>query len=83
MTDDEANLRNPFLCNTDRCRSASYSARDPSHTQTLPKSTADEAIEKVTYSEGGPDAITIMKKYVELLDPGKFVNDNIIDFYIK
>ncbi|KAK2422607.1 putative disease resistance protein [Trifolium repens] len=30
-----------------------------------------------------PDDVTITKRYVELLEPGKFVNDNIIDFYIK
>jgi len=43
----------------------------------------DEAIEEVTYPEGDPDVVTIKKRDIELLEPGKFVNDNIIDFYIK
>jgi Ulp1 family protease len=30
-----------------------------------------------------PDDVTITKRYVELIEPGKFVNDNIIDFFIK
>jgi Ulp1 family protease len=43
----------------------------------------DEAIEAVTYLEGDPDVVIITKRDIGLLEPATFVNNNIIDFYIK
>ncbi|XP_019418791.1 PREDICTED: probable ubiquitin-like-specific protease 2A [Lupinus angustifolius] len=43
----------------------------------------DEAFEEVIYPKGEPDAISISKRDVELLRPETFINDTIIDFYIK
>ncbi|KAL6517607.1 hypothetical protein OROMI_033308 [Orobanche minor] len=43
----------------------------------------DESFENITYPEGDPDAVFISRRDVELLQPGTFINDTIIDFYIK
>lgn len=43
----------------------------------------DEAFEDVVYPKGDSDAVTICKRDVDLLQPETFVNDTIIDFYIK
>ncbi|KAK0590747.1 hypothetical protein LWI29_031205 [Acer saccharum] len=43
----------------------------------------DEPFEDVIYPKGDPDAILISEKDVELLQPETFINDTIIDFYIK
>ncbi|XP_002522657.2 probable ubiquitin-like-specific protease 2A isoform X3 [Ricinus communis] len=43
----------------------------------------DETFEDVIYPEGDPDAVSISKRDVELLRPETFINDTIIDFYIK
>ncbi|KAL6012585.1 hypothetical protein ACLOJK_003074 [Asimina triloba] len=43
----------------------------------------DEPFEDVIYPEGDPDAVSISKRDVELLQPETFINDTIIDFYIK
>ena len=41
------------------------------------------AIEEVVYPKGDSDAVAISKRDVDLLQPDTFVNDTIIDFYIK
>ncbi|XP_070033604.1 probable ubiquitin-like-specific protease 2A isoform X2 [Nicotiana tomentosiformis] len=38
--------------------------------------------EEVIYPEGDPDAVSISKRDVDLLQPKNFINDTIIDFYI-
>ncbi|XVF39637.1 hypothetical protein PTKIN_Ptkin01aG0049700 [Pterospermum kingtungense] len=43
----------------------------------------DEAFEEVIYPKGDRDAVSIGKRDVDLLQPETFVNDTIIDFYIK
>jgi len=43
----------------------------------------DEAFDEVIYPKGEPDAVCISKRDVELLQPQTFINDTIIDFYIK
>ncbi|KAF5180109.1 Sentrin-specific protease [Thalictrum thalictroides] len=43
----------------------------------------DEHFEEVIYPKGDPDAVSINKRDVELLQPETFINDTIIDFYIK
>ncbi|XP_058081751.1 probable ubiquitin-like-specific protease 2B isoform X2 [Magnolia sinica] len=43
----------------------------------------DEPFEDVIYPKGDPDAVSISKRDVELLQPETFINDTIIDFYIK
>lgn len=43
----------------------------------------DEHFEDVIYPKGDPDAVSISKRDVDLLQPDTFVNDTIIDFYIK
>lgn len=43
----------------------------------------DEPFEDVVYPEGDSDAVSISKRDVDLLQPDTFVNDTIIDFYIK
>ncbi|XP_058223268.1 probable ubiquitin-like-specific protease 2B [Rhododendron vialii] len=43
----------------------------------------DEPFEEVVYPKGDSDAVTISKQDVDLLQPDTFVNDTIIDFYIK
>ncbi|KAF8108020.1 hypothetical protein N665_0115s0034 [Sinapis alba] len=43
----------------------------------------DEPFEDVVYPKGDPDAVSICKRDVELLQPETFVNDTIIDFYIN
>jgi len=43
----------------------------------------DEPFEEVVYPKGDSDAVSISKQDVDLLQPDTFVNDTIIDFYIK
>lgn len=43
---------------------------------------ADKPFE-VSYPEGDPDAVSISKRDLELLQPEKFINDTIVDFYIQ
>ncbi|KAK7412170.1 hypothetical protein VNO78_03619 [Psophocarpus tetragonolobus] len=43
----------------------------------------DEAFDEVIYPKGEPDAVSISKRDIELLRPQTFINDTIIDFYIK
>lgn len=43
----------------------------------------DEPFEDVVYPEGDSDAVSISKRDIDLLQPDTFVNDTIIDFYIK
>ncbi|XP_012838859.1 PREDICTED: probable ubiquitin-like-specific protease 2B isoform X1 [Erythranthe guttata] len=43
----------------------------------------DKPFEEVIYPKGDPDAVSISKRDVDLLLPDTFVNDTIIDFYIK
>ncbi|XP_050213418.1 probable ubiquitin-like-specific protease 2B isoform X2 [Mercurialis annua] len=43
----------------------------------------DGAIEDVIYPEGDSDAVSISKRDFDLLLPETFINDTIIDFYIK
>ncbi|KAL3617307.1 hypothetical protein CASFOL_038852 [Castilleja foliolosa] len=43
----------------------------------------DESFEDIIYPEGDPDAVFISRKDIELLRPRTFINDTIIDFYIK
>ncbi|KAK4742639.1 hypothetical protein SAY87_000640 [Trapa incisa] len=43
----------------------------------------DEPFEELIYPKGDPDAVSISKRDVDLLLPEVFVNDTIIDFYIK
>ncbi|KAK4359006.1 hypothetical protein RND71_021235 [Anisodus tanguticus] len=42
-----------------------------------------EPLEEVIYPKGDPDAVCISKRDFDLLAPDTFVNDTIIDFYIK
>ncbi|KAH7692812.1 Ulp1 peptidase protein [Dioscorea alata] len=42
-----------------------------------------EPFEDVVYPKGDPDAVSISKRDIELLQPDTFINDTIIDFYIK
>ncbi|KAJ0964332.1 hypothetical protein J5N97_029454 [Dioscorea zingiberensis] len=42
-----------------------------------------EPFEDVIYPKGDPDAVSISKRDIELLQPDTFINDTIIDFYIK
>ncbi|XP_062203173.1 probable ubiquitin-like-specific protease 2B [Phragmites australis] len=42
-----------------------------------------EDFEDVIYPKGDPDAVSISKRDAELLLPETFVNDTIIDFYVK
>ncbi|KAI3934027.1 hypothetical protein MKW92_031107 [Papaver armeniacum] len=43
----------------------------------------DEHFEGVIYPQSDPDAVIITKRDIELLQPMRFLNDTIIDFYIK
>ncbi|XP_041021366.1 probable ubiquitin-like-specific protease 2B isoform X4 [Juglans microcarpa x Juglans regia] len=43
----------------------------------------DESFEEVVYPKGDSDAVSISKRDVDLLQPETFINDTIIDFYIK
>lgn len=43
----------------------------------------DEPFEDVIYPKGDPDAVSLSKRDIELLQPETFINDTIIDFYIK
>ncbi|XP_076954885.1 putative ubiquitin-like-specific protease 2B isoform X2 [Bidens hawaiensis] len=42
-----------------------------------------ELFEDITYLEGGCDSIAISKRDFQLLQPEKFLNDTIVDFYIE
>ncbi|XP_073045609.1 probable ubiquitin-like-specific protease 2B isoform X2 [Primulina eburnea] len=44
---------------------------------------SDMAFEGIIYPKGDPDAVCISKKDVDLLQPMTFINDTVIDFYIK
>ncbi|GJS65455.1 probable ubiquitin-like-specific protease 2B isoform X1 [Tanacetum coccineum] len=43
----------------------------------------DRPFEEVVYPKGEADAVSITKRDFDLLEPGTFLNDTIIDFYIK
>lgn len=43
----------------------------------------EETLEEFVFPKGDPDAVTISGRDVELLEPGIFINDTLIDFYIK
>ncbi|XP_057431259.1 probable ubiquitin-like-specific protease 2A isoform X2 [Lotus japonicus] len=43
----------------------------------------DETFDEVIYPKGEPDAVSISKRDIGLLQPETFINDTIIDFYIK
>ncbi|XP_024957947.2 probable ubiquitin-like-specific protease 2A isoform X3 [Citrus sinensis] len=43
----------------------------------------DEPFEDVVYPKDDPDAVLISERDVKLLEPDTFINDTIIDFYIK
>ncbi|XP_073046431.1 probable ubiquitin-like-specific protease 2B isoform X3 [Primulina eburnea] len=43
----------------------------------------DEPFYEVIYPKGDPDVVSISKRDIDLLQPNTFVNDTIIDFYIK
>ncbi|XVF36594.1 hypothetical protein REPUB_Repub19eG0070700 [Reevesia pubescens] len=43
----------------------------------------DEPFEEVIYPKGDIDAVSISKRDFDLLQPETFINDTIIDFYIK
>ncbi|XP_065870325.1 probable ubiquitin-like-specific protease 2B isoform X2 [Euphorbia lathyris] len=45
--------------------------------------TFDETFDEVIYPKGDPDAVAISRRDVELLQPETFINDTIIDFYVK
>ncbi|VVB10515.1 unnamed protein product [Arabis nemorensis] len=42
-----------------------------------------DSFEDLVYPQGDPDAVVVRKQDIELLKPRRFVNDTIIDFYIK
>ncbi|XP_073148741.1 probable ubiquitin-like-specific protease 2A [Henckelia pumila] len=44
---------------------------------------SDVTFEDIIYPKGDPDAVCISKKDVDLLQPRTFINDTVIDFYIK
>ena len=46
-------------------------------------SSFDEPFDEVVYPKGDPDAVSLSKRDVDLLQPDTFVNDTVIDFYIK
>lgn len=43
----------------------------------------DDTFDEVIYPKGDPDAVSISRRDIELLQPETFINDTIIDFYIK
>ncbi|XP_020551252.1 probable ubiquitin-like-specific protease 2A isoform X2 [Sesamum indicum] len=49
----------------------------------LSKCSFHESFEEIIYPDGDPDAVFISRKDIELLQPRTFINDTIIDFYIK
>ncbi|CAI9764476.1 unnamed protein product [Fraxinus pennsylvanica] len=44
---------------------------------------SNKPFEDLIYPDGDPDAISICSRDIELLQPKTFINDTIIDFYIK
>nr|XP_024365449.1 ubiquitin-like-specific protease 2 isoform X2 [Physcomitrium patens] len=42
-----------------------------------------DAFKVLVYPQGDPDAVTITRKDIKILNPFEFLNDTIIDFYIK
>ncbi|KAK4438099.1 putative ubiquitin-like-specific protease 2B [Sesamum alatum] len=49
----------------------------------LSKCSFHESFEEIIYPNGDPDAVFISRNDIELLQPRTFINDTIIDFYIK
>ncbi|KAL0872660.1 hypothetical protein Bca101_022365 [Brassica carinata] len=41
------------------------------------------SFDDLVYPQGEPDAVVVRKQDIELLKPRRFINDTIIDFYIK
>ncbi|KAF8045132.1 hypothetical protein N665_5560s0001, partial [Sinapis alba] len=41
------------------------------------------SFEDLVYPQGEPDAVVVQKQDIELLKPRRFINDTVIDFYIK
>lgn len=44
---------------------------------------SDESVRETIYPRGDPDAVSLGMREIELLQPERFVNDVIIDFYMK
>ncbi|XP_010432536.1 PREDICTED: probable ubiquitin-like-specific protease 2A isoform X1 [Camelina sativa] len=42
-----------------------------------------DSFEDLIYPQGEPDSVVVRKQDIELLKPRRFINDTIIDFYIK
>ncbi|KAK8529781.1 hypothetical protein V6N12_060551 [Hibiscus sabdariffa] len=70
-TISDENEENAFMGQCSRSLSKSYFSDFHEH------------FEEVIYPKGDPDAISISKRDVALLQPQTFINDTIIDFYIK
>ncbi|GMI74651.1 hypothetical protein HRI_001134200 [Hibiscus trionum] len=70
-TISDENEENAFMGQSSRSLSKSYFSDFHEH------------FEEVIYPKGDPDAISINKRDVALLQPQTFINDTIIDFYIK
>ncbi|KAL4362506.1 hypothetical protein GQ457_04G003530 [Hibiscus cannabinus] len=70
-TISDENEENAFMGQCSRSLSKSYFSDFHEH------------FEEVIYPKGDPDAISISNRDVALLQPQTFINDTIIDFYIK
>lgn len=91
----QTNLCSPSICNCKVCSFSGWSIHElqniiwrwppfffPSNFYQFVCS-FDEPFEEVVYPKGDPDAVSISKRDVDLLQPETFVNDTIIDFYIQ
>ncbi|XP_031120349.1 probable ubiquitin-like-specific protease 2B isoform X3 [Ipomoea triloba] len=65
----------------DHCMGVQRDVSKPSSKRYFPS--CDESFEEVIYPKGDSDAVSISKRDFDLLQPDTFVNDTIIDFYIK
>ncbi|KAJ4839903.1 hypothetical protein Tsubulata_046878, partial [Turnera subulata] len=60
------------------------SVYDPDWSQALEAiKSLDVRYGNIIYPKGDPDAVSVSKRDVELLQPDTFINDTIVDFYLK
>ncbi|KAK7328093.1 hypothetical protein VNO77_22189 [Canavalia gladiata] len=72
-----------FDIDTDNNRNISEPGQDIFFSQKHYFPIFDESFDEIIYPKGEPDAVSIRKRDIELLQPETFINDTIIDFYIK
>ncbi|KAI3908630.1 hypothetical protein MKW92_034926, partial [Papaver armeniacum] len=79
----DARYRGLWKLVLDNTWEVSSSGENSSSYATRHSPNVDEQFEDIIYPRSDPDAVTITKREIEMLQPMRFINGTIIDFYIK